>query len=48
VRELLDQNMPLAAATRIVSLERQLDEANRRIAQLKHLASQPQGSPSDG
>jgi MerR family transcriptional regulator/heat shock protein HspR len=43
VRELLDQNMPLAAATRIVSLERQLDEANRRIAHLQQALSQPQG-----
>jgi MerR family transcriptional regulator/heat shock protein HspR len=36
VRELLDQNMPLTAATRIVSLERQLAEAHQRIALLEH------------
>jgi len=35
VRELLDQNMPLAAATRIVSLEHQLAAAHRRIAHLE-------------
>ncbi|MDQ3885818.1 MAG: helix-turn-helix domain-containing protein [Actinomycetota bacterium] len=36
VRELLDQNMPLAAATQIVSLERQLQRAHQRIAQLEN------------
>ena len=35
VRALLDQNMPLAAAIRIVSLEHQLAAANQRIAQLE-------------
>ncbi|HEX2289797.1 MAG TPA: MerR family transcriptional regulator, partial [Pseudonocardiaceae bacterium] len=35
VRELLDQNMPLAAAIRIVSLEHQLAAAHRRIGQLE-------------
>ena len=36
VRALLDQNMPLAAAIRIVSLEHQLAAAHQRIAQLEH------------
>ena len=36
VRELLDQNMPLAAATHIVSLEHQLQRARQRIAQLEN------------
>lgn len=35
VRELLDQNMPLAAATRIVELEQQLAHAQHRIADLE-------------
>jgi MerR family transcriptional regulator, heat shock protein HspR len=35
VRELLDENMPLAAATRIVSLEQQLAAAQRRITHLE-------------
>jgi DNA-binding transcriptional MerR regulator len=35
VRELLDQNMPLAAAIRIVSLEHQLTAAKQRIAELE-------------
>ncbi len=35
VRELLDQHMPLAAACRIVTLEHELDTANRRIADLE-------------
>jgi DNA-binding transcriptional MerR regulator len=35
VRDLLDQNMPLAAAIRIVDLEQQLDQAHRRIADLE-------------
>lgn len=35
VRELLDVNMPLIAAIRIVSLERQLEAAHRRIAELE-------------
>ncbi|MDQ3764003.1 MAG: MerR family transcriptional regulator [Actinomycetota bacterium] len=35
VRELLDANMPLIAAIRIVSLERQLEAAHRRIACLE-------------
>ena len=41
VRELLDQNMPLAAATRIVSLEHQLAAARRQIAHLEQTASGP-------
>lgn len=41
VRELLDENMPLAAATRIVSLEQQLTAAHRQIAQLQHTTNQP-------
>lgn len=36
VRELLDQNMPLAAAVRIVELEQHLDEARSRIADLEN------------
>jgi hypothetical protein len=35
VRELLDVNMPLIAAIRIVDLERQLEAAHRRIAYLE-------------
>jgi DNA-binding transcriptional MerR regulator len=35
VRDLLDENMPLAAAIRIVELEYQLDQAHRRIAELE-------------
>ncbi len=35
VRALLDQNMPLTAATRIVELEEDLARAHRRIAQLE-------------
>lgn len=35
VRALLDQNMPLAAATRIVHLEVQLHRAQQRIADLE-------------
>ena len=41
VRELLDQNMPLAAAIRIVSLERQLAEAHQRITHLEQIINQP-------
>ena len=37
VRELLDRNMPLVAAIRIVSLERQLEAAHQRIAYLEAL-----------
>jgi MerR family transcriptional regulator/heat shock protein HspR len=37
VRELLDVNMPLTAAIRIVSLERQLAAAHQRIAHLESL-----------
>lgn len=36
VRALLDQNMPLAAAIRIVALEEDLARAHRRIAQLEN------------
>lgn len=35
VRELLNHNMPLAAATRIVELEQQLAQAHRHIAELE-------------
>jgi MerR family transcriptional regulator, heat shock protein HspR len=35
VRELVDQNMPLAAACQIVTLEHDLADANRRIADLE-------------
>jgi MerR family transcriptional regulator/heat shock protein HspR len=46
-RELLDENMPLAAATRIVSLEHQLTAAKRPIAQLQHTTNhQPPSNPS--
>lgn len=41
VRQLLDQNMPLSAAIRIVSLERQLAAAHRRIAHLEQITSDP-------
>jgi DNA-binding transcriptional MerR regulator len=37
VRELLDGNMPLIAAIRIVSLERQLEAAHQRIAHLESI-----------
>ncbi len=43
VRELLDQNMPLTAATRIVSLERQLAAAHQRIAHLEHASDEAPG-----
>jgi DNA-binding transcriptional MerR regulator len=43
VRELLDQNMPLAAATRIVSLEHQLAAAHQRIAHLEGTTGQSTG-----
>ncbi len=35
VRELLDENMPLAAAIRIVDLEQQLTRAQRHVAELE-------------
>lgn len=35
VRKLLDEHMPLIAAIRIVSLERQLEAAHRRIVHLE-------------
>ena len=41
VRELLDENMPLAAAFRIVTLEHQLEIAQRRIAELEAGGDQP-------
>lgn len=47
VRELLDQNMPLAAAIRIVSLERQLAAAHQRIAQLEQPPNQLHGAPAN-
>jgi MerR family transcriptional regulator/heat shock protein HspR len=46
VRELLDQNMPLAAAIRIVSLERQLAAAHQRIAQLEQITNEPHDAPA--
>jgi DNA-binding transcriptional MerR regulator len=48
VRQLLDENMPLAAATRIVSLEHQLAVAHRRIARLEQTTSQSRGNSSEG
>jgi MerR family transcriptional regulator/heat shock protein HspR len=42
VRELLDVNMPLIAAIRIVSLERQLEAAHQRIAHLESIVSRNQ------
>jgi DNA-binding transcriptional MerR regulator len=44
VRTLLDQNMPLAAAIRIVSLERQLAAAQQRIAHLEQTLDRSTGS----
>ena len=43
VRELLDQNMTLAAAIRIVSLEQQLAAAHQRIAHLEHTLTHSTG-----
>jgi hypothetical protein len=37
VRKLLDVNMPLIAAIRIVSLERQLEAAHQRITHLESI-----------
>ena len=45
VRELLDQNMPLAAATRIVELEHQLARAQRRIAELERTDGHTEPQP---
>jgi MerR family transcriptional regulator, heat shock protein HspR len=39
VRELLDGNMPLIAAVRIVSLEYQLEAARQRIAHLEAIVA---------
>ncbi len=47
VRALLDQNMPLAAATRIVSLEHQLAVAHRHITHLEQTTGQSSADPSD-
>lgn len=47
VRELLDQNMPLTAATRIVNLEHQLAAAHQRITHLEQTNSQPSANASD-
>jgi MerR family transcriptional regulator, heat shock protein HspR len=47
VRELLDQNMPLAAATRIVSLEHQLAAAHRRIAHLEEITGESRSDPNE-
>ncbi|MFY9807025.1 MAG: helix-turn-helix domain-containing protein [Pseudonocardiaceae bacterium] len=41
VRELLNQNMSLTAATRIVSLEYQLADAHRRITELEQAIGDP-------
>ncbi|HYZ09323.1 MAG TPA: MerR family transcriptional regulator [Pseudonocardiaceae bacterium] len=45
VRALLDQNMPLAAAIRIVDLEEELARAYRRIASLQNPDGQPDPVP---
>ena len=45
VRELLDQNMTLAAAIRIVSLEQQLAAAWQRLAHYEQTTDQPHGGP---
>ncbi|MGH4011665.1 MAG: MerR family transcriptional regulator [Pseudonocardiaceae bacterium] len=47
VRELIDQNMPLAAATHIVSLEHQLAAAHQRIARLEQATGQLRSDPSE-
>ncbi len=47
VRALLDENMPLTAATRIVSLEHQLETAHQRITHLERTTGQRSGNPSD-
>jgi DNA-binding transcriptional MerR regulator len=47
VRQLLDQNMPLTAAIRIVSLERQLAAAQRRITHLEQTISDCARSDSE-
>ncbi|MGB6161779.1 MAG: helix-turn-helix domain-containing protein [Pseudonocardiaceae bacterium] len=47
VRALLDENMPLTAATRIVSLEHQLATAHQRITHLEQTTGQRSGNPSD-
>ena len=46
VRTLLDQNMPLAAAIRIVSLEQQLAIADQRIADLEQATNQSTRPPA--
>jgi len=48
VRELVDENMPLAAATRIVSLEYQLATVHRRIVHLEQAGNSSSGNPSAG
>jgi MerR family transcriptional regulator, heat shock protein HspR len=47
VRELLNQNMPLAAAIRIVSLEHQLAAAHQRITHLEQTTNQLHGDPAN-
>jgi MerR family transcriptional regulator, heat shock protein HspR len=47
VRALLDQNLPLAAAIRVVSLEHQLAAAHRRITHLEQTTGQRSGDASD-
>jgi MerR family transcriptional regulator/heat shock protein HspR len=47
VRELLDQNMPLAAAIRIVSLEHQLVAAHQRIVQLEQTTKHNLGASAN-
>jgi DNA-binding transcriptional MerR regulator len=46
VRELVSQNMPLAAAIRIVSLEHQLAAAHQRIAHLEHIIGRSASGPA--
>lgn len=45
VRELLDQNMPLTAAIRIVELEHELTRTHRRISQLEDPEDHPDSQP---
>jgi MerR family transcriptional regulator/heat shock protein HspR len=47
VRELLDQNMSLTAATRIVGLEHQLAAAHQRITHLEETTGQRNASPDE-
>jgi DNA-binding transcriptional MerR regulator len=47
VRSLLDENMPLAAAIRIVDLERQLAAAHQRITHLERSTDRPHNDPTE-